>query len=267
MTDGCEGLTVVWDAPVLRLTIARPKSGNAISGDMVATLCNVLVEAPERPDIRVIALTSLGKDFSTGIDLKQANARSEMKPRIGNHQRRIDNGVNQLIRTLADVQLPIVAGVRGWAAGIGNSLALLSDYVVASDTARFWTPFTARGFSPDSGSTYLLPRLIGLARAKEMILLGKPIDAAKAEAWGLVNEVVEDARLEEAFAAAVDEFARTATVAVGVAKSLLRRNLDVTLSQALTNEAFAEEVSLRSNDFKEGISAFMQRRDAEYQGG
>lgn len=260
-------LLVQWDGPVLRLTFNRPKAGNSVTSAMVRTLRSVLAEAPERPEVRVVAVTAVGKDFCTGVDLVEANARSDVRPRVGNHERRIDSGVNQLVREFADVQLPVVAGVRGYAAGLGNSLALLSDHVVASTTARFWTPFTARGFSPDSGSTYLLPRLVGLPRAKEMILLGRPVEAAKAEAWGMVNEVVDDAELEVAVERAVGEYAVAATVGVGIAKQLLRRNLDVDLGAALTNEAYAVEVSLRSRDFKEGITAFGERRPPRYTGG
>ena len=165
-----------------------------------------------------------------------------------------------------ELQVPVVAGVRGWAAGIGNSLALASDYIVASETARFWTPFAGRGFTPDSGSTYLLPRLIGLAHAKEMVLLARPIQAEKAERWGMIHEVVEDERLDTRFEEVVQEFAVGATVSIGLAKTLLHRNLELDLDQSLAAESMALEISLRSADFKEGIAAFMERRPANYTG-
>lgn len=260
------GLEVSVTGSVLHLVLARPAAGNSVNRTMVNAMCDVLRDVAERTDVRVIALSARGKDFCTGIDLKEANARGDARPRVGNHQRRIESGVNQLVRALADVQMPVVCAVRGWAVGVGMSLALLSDYIVCAPTTRFWAPFTSRGFSPDSGSSYLLPRLVGLARAKEMILLGRQIDASTAESWGMVNKVVDDTELEAAFNTAVAEFAGRATVAVGLAKALLRRNLDTDLAQALSNEAFAEEVSLRSADFKAGIKAFLAREDASFTG-
>jgi 2-(1,2-epoxy-1,2-dihydrophenyl)acetyl-CoA isomerase len=160
----------------------------------------------------------------------------------------------------------VVTAVRGWAAGLGNTLAIAGDYVIASETARFWTPFVKRGFTPDSGSTYLLPRLIGPVRAKQMLMLGRPVDGATAAEWGLVAEVVPDAELDERFESMVAEFAAAATVAVGLAKHLVHRNLELDLDHALANEGLMEEISLRSDDFKEGIKAFAERRDAGFTG-
>jgi 2-(1,2-epoxy-1,2-dihydrophenyl)acetyl-CoA isomerase len=217
----------------------------------------------------VIALTAEGRNFCTGIDLMEANAPGAgpaARPRAGHIQRRINLGAHRLVRAFADLQLPVVVGVRGWAAGLGNTLALLSDYIVASETAKFWTPYVSRGFTPDSGSSYLLPRLIGLPRAKEMLLLGRPVDAARAERWGMVTELVPDGELEERVERAVQEFGRAATASVGLAKALVHRNLDADLSQALAQEGLMEEVSLRSADFKEGIASLRQKRDADYTG-
>src|SRR5690242_1147219 len=143
---------------------------------MIAAFASAFDDAMRGNEIRVIAISANGKDFCTGIDLKEANAARDEHPRIGHHQREVLTGPHRLIRALAELQLPVVVGVRGWVAGIGSSLALASDYIVASDTARFWTPFTSRGFSPDSGSTWLLPRVVGVARAKEMLLLSRPVE-------------------------------------------------------------------------------------------
>jgi 2-(1,2-epoxy-1,2-dihydrophenyl)acetyl-CoA isomerase len=264
-----EGLAVVDDGPVLRLTLTRPQAGNAINNAVMSGLLTALDGASRSDEIRVIALTAQGRNFCTGVDLMEANAPAAQpaaRPRAGHIQRRINLGAHRLVRAFADLQLPVVVGVRGWAAGLGNTLALLSDYIVASETAKFWTPFVSRGFSPDSGSSYLLPRLIGLPRAKEMLLLGRPVDAARAERWGMVTELVPDGELEERVERAVQEFARAATASVGLAKALVHRNLDADLSQALIQEGLMEEVSLRSPDFKEGIASLRQKRDADYTG-
>jgi len=276
VTDGdssaATGLQVVRDGAVLRLTLSREKAGNALAGSTVVALRQALAEAAASEEIRVVALTAVGKNFCTGIDLVEANASrtpaapQPVRPRVGNHQRRINLGAHDLVRALTELQLPVVVGVRGWAAGIGNSLALLSDYIVASETARFWTPFVGRGFTPDSGSTWLLPRLIGLPRAKQMVMLGKPVDAERAERWGMVTEVVPDDVLDNRVEEVVQEFAAAATVSVGLAKVMLHRHLDADLGQALTEEALMEEVSLRSADFKEGIAALRERRPARFEG-
>jgi 2-(1,2-epoxy-1,2-dihydrophenyl)acetyl-CoA isomerase len=264
-----DGLAVVDDGAVLRLTLTRAQAGNAINNAVMSGLLAALDDASRSDEIRVIALTAEGRNFCTGIDLMEANAPAAepaARPRAGHIQRRINLGAHRLVRAFADLQLPVVVGVRGWAAGLGNTLALLSDYIVASETAKFWTPYVSRGFTPDSGSSYLLPRLIGLPRAKEMLLLGRPVDAPRAERWGMVTELVPDGELEERVERAVQEFARAATASVGLAKALVHRNLDADLSQALTQEGLMEEVSLRSADFKEGIASLRQKRDADYTG-
>lgn len=271
MSEGNEeasesGVRVVEDGAVLRLTLDRPRAGNAIGTATTAAILQALDVAMSSSTVRVVALTSLGKDFCSGVDLKEANAPSAERPRIGHFTRQMAIGTHRLVRTLAELHIPVVVGVRGWAAGVGCTLALSGDYVVTSETANFWTPFVKRGFSPDSGSTYLLPRLIGPTRAKEMLMLGRPVDATKAMSWGMVNEVVDDAKLEDAFEAAVAEFASAATVAVGLAKNLVHRNLELDLDHALANEALMEEISLRSNDFKAGIKAFATRSTPEFTG-
>lgn len=269
MSGEQDGLDVVHDGAVLRLTLARPEAGNAISNSVMSGLLTALDGASRSDEIRVIALMAQGRNFCTGVDLVEANdpsAQPAVRPRAGHIQRRINLGAHRLVRAFADLQLPVVVGVRGWAAGLGNTLVLLSDYIVASETAKFWTPFVGRGFTPDSGSSYLLPRLIGLPRAKEMLLLGRPVDAARAERWGMVTELVLDGELEEQAERAVQEFARAATASVGLAKVLVHRNLDADLSQALVQEGLMEEISLRSADFKEGIASLRQKRDPDYRG-
>ena len=171
-----------------------------------------------------------------------------------------------MIRALHDAQLPVVAGVSGWAAGVGNTLALSADVVIADETAKFWVPFVGKGFSPDSANTYLLPRLIGLARAKEMIMRAKPVTAAVALQWGMISEVVPVGALDAAVDAVAIEFAAAATLSVGLAKTLIHRNLDHDLANAVQNEAIYEELAVRSDDFKEGMRAFMQKRSPDYTG-
>ncbi|MFI5040379.1 MAG: enoyl-CoA hydratase/isomerase family protein [Acidimicrobiales bacterium] len=272
--QGAEPVLVSRDGPVLTLTLNRPQRKNALSADMVHTITDAVEGAGSDDVTRVVVLRAVGDDFCSGIDLVQSNRRDEgptsdpgrTKPRAGHLQRSFHVGAHRMIEVLDGVQVPVVAGVRGWAAGIGNMLALSADVVIATPSARFWVPFVTKGFTPDSGNTWLLPRLVGLARAKEMVLRGKPVPGERAAAWGLVSECVAEEELESAVAAVVEELAGAATVSVGLAKTLLHRNLEVGLTAALQNEGIYEELAVRSDDFKEGMRAFAEKRPPSYTG-
>jgi 2-(1,2-epoxy-1,2-dihydrophenyl)acetyl-CoA isomerase len=173
---------------------------------------------------------------------------------------------HRLIALLMEVQLPVVCAVRGWAAGLGCQLALAADFTIATDDSRFWLPFTKRGFTPDSGATWLVPRLIGVARAKELLLLGRPVSGAEAAAWGMIHRAVPDADLRTATEALVSELAAAATVAIGLTKRCIHSALDGGLVDAMADEAMALEVSSRTGDFREGLLAFKERRDASFEG-
>ena len=253
---------------VLTLTLNRPDRKNALSMAMVTSIADEVERASGDDDTRVVVIRAEGPDFCSGIDLSES-VRPEgqrARPRTGHLQRGFQTGAHRMIEVLDAAQVPIVSAVRGWAAGIGMMLALSADVVLADTTARFWVPFVTRGFTPDSGSTWLLPRLVGLARANEMVLRGKPVPGETAAAWGLISSCVAEADLDGAVQEVVDEFATAATVAVGLARTLLRRNLDVSLQAALQNEGVYEELAVRSDDFKEGMRAFAERRPPEYRG-
>ena len=171
-----------------------------------------------------------------------------------------------MIDLLMEIQLPVVCTVRGWAAGLGCQIALASDFTVASDTSRFWEPFVSRGFTPDSGATWMVPRLIGVARAKEFLLLGHELSGREAAACGLIYQSVPQAELEEAAARLITELSGAATVAIGLTKRCINRSLDTGLTEAMENEAFALELSSRTGDFKEGMLAFKERRSSDFRG-
>jgi len=260
------GVDITRDGVVLRVHLNHPASGNALSQAGIDEFVAALDEATRSNTVRVIALTAEGRHFCTGMNLVEANTSNQERPRTGHLRRRTALGANRLVKTLIEVPLPVVSGVRGWAAGIGNMLALSSDYVVASETAKLWAPFVGRGFTPDSGTSSLLPRLVGTQRAKEMVLLSRPLLAERAEQWGLVNDIVADDAVEERVEEVVQEFARAATVSVGLAKQMLNRSHEMTLEQALDREATALEISLRTADFKEGMSSLREKRDPDYRG-
>ena len=176
-------LEVTSDGAVLRLTINRPERKNSLPQDAVRELVEALEAAATDDALRVVLLSGRGDDFCSGADWVATNAGDE-KPRTGSIQRRTPVQAHRLIALLMEVQLPVVCRVEGGPPDSGCQLALASDFAIAADDSRFWLPFVKRGFTADSGSTWLLPRLVGVARAKEMLLLGRPVSGADAAAWG-----------------------------------------------------------------------------------
>jgi 2-(1,2-epoxy-1,2-dihydrophenyl)acetyl-CoA isomerase len=250
---------------VLSITLDRPDRRNAVTAAMVQTIIEAVEAAAVDHHTRVVLLRASGDHFCAGFDLSGAQGEGD-RPPAGHLQRGFPFGPHRLIQLLADVQLPVVVEVRGYAAGFGCGLALAGDFVVAGTSARFWLPFVQRGFTPDSGTTYVLPRLIGLARAKEMVLRGVQVDGETAAQWGLVTRCTPDGRLAADVDELVAELAGAATIAVGLAKRLLHANLEADLPAALQEEGIYEELAVRSDDFKEGMRAFRDRRPPDFTG-
>lgn len=160
----------------------------------------------------------------------------------------------------------MVCTVRGWAVGLGCNLALAADFTVAADDAVFWEPFTNRGFSPDSGSTWLLPRLVGLARARRMLLLGEKVTASDAADWGLIHKATDPSSVDDAAEELVAQLGSSPTVAIGLAKQAMHYGQHATLPQTMNQELFNFELSCRTTDFKEGLAAFRDRRTPAFHG-
>lgn len=260
-------LEITRDGPLLRAVLNRPEKRNALTDDMVAELIAAVRAAGTDEAVRAILLSAAGEHFCSGFDIVSRNAaKTDRKPRAGSIQRRLPNQAHQLIPVLLETQVPVVASVRGWAAGIGLALALAADFTVASDTTTFWAPYTGRGFTPDSGLSWLLPRRVGEVRARRMLLLGEKIPAAEAAGWDLVHAIVPDGSLEEESERLAAALAAQATVAVGLAKWLLHAGREAPLDTTLRNEAFAMELSSRSEDFREGLKAFAAKREPGFTG-
>lgn len=266
-SETVEGLVVTHDGPVLRLRLDRPDKRNALTDDIVAGLIDEIEAATTDEDVRVIELSASGDHFCSGFDIVSRNAGGkDQRPRAGSIQRRLPMQAHRLIPTMVKCQTPIVAVARGWVAGIGLHLVLAADFAVVADDARLWEPFSSRGFTPDSGGTWLLPRLVGITRAKEMLMLGREVSGVEAAEWGMVHRAAPADGLDTAAAEVIDALAASATVTVGLAKWLVHTGLGLDLDRHLANEAFAMEVSSRSQDFREGIAALRERRPTDFTG-
>jgi 2-(1,2-epoxy-1,2-dihydrophenyl)acetyl-CoA isomerase len=255
------------DGGVLRLHLDKPKKRNALDDDMVAVLINEVDAAGRDESVRSILLTAEGEHFCSGFDIVGRNATDgQQRPRIGAIQRRLPAEVHRLIPVLCTTQVPIVVAARGWIAGIGLHVLAASDFAVVADDARVWEPFSQRGFTPDSGGTWLLPRLIGMQRARELLLLGTTIDGRTAVEWGLAHSVVPTAEVDDAARELATRLAAGPTVSLGLTKWLLHTSAEHTLEQHLRDEAFGMELSSRSEDFREGLKAFMDKREPGFTG-
>ncbi len=253
------------DGAVLRITLDRPDRRNSLSRDMVDTLVSVLTEAALDGSLRAIHLSGAGGDFCAGADLVAPNS-GETRPRTGDIVRRIPHTSHRVIELVHTIHLPVVCSVRGFAVGLGCNLALAADFTLAADDAVFWEPFMARGFSPDSGSTWLLPRLVGLTRAKQMLLLGDKVTATEAADWGLIYRCVSEPELDDAATDLLSRLAAGPTVAIGLTKQAIHNSQFATLNQAMNQELFNVELSSRTSDFKEGLAAFKERRPPRFEG-
>jgi 2-(1,2-epoxy-1,2-dihydrophenyl)acetyl-CoA isomerase len=261
-----EGLETRLDAGVLRLTIDRPEKRNSLTDDIVDGLIEAISEAGRDEAVRAILLSGRGAHFCSGFDIVSRNAEGQSRPRVGSIQRRVPATAHRLIPLMTTVQTPVVVAARGWAAGIGLHLVLAADVAVVADNARLWEPFSERGFTPDSGATWLLPRRIGEVRAREMLLLGRALTGSEAADWQLVHRAVPDAELESTSEELVSQLAAGPTVTLGLTKWLLHVSAASAFDRQLEHEALALELSSRSEDFREGLAAFKEKRAPRFTG-
>jgi 2-(1,2-epoxy-1,2-dihydrophenyl)acetyl-CoA isomerase len=250
----------------LTLRLNRPDKRNAIDDATMFELIGAIEAAGTDESVRVIVVEGAGEHFCGGADIVARNERSGRKPRPGSIQRRLPAQAHRLIPLLCSVQIPVVCKVRGWAAGIGFQIALAADLTFAADDARFWEPFGERGFTPDSGATWLLPRRVGEVRARELLLLGRALSGAEAADWGAIHRAVPGAELDAAVDEVVARLANGPTVALGLTKWLLGAGASTELQAQLANEAFALELSSRTDDFREGMTAFREKRAPRFEG-
>jgi 2-(1,2-epoxy-1,2-dihydrophenyl)acetyl-CoA isomerase len=254
------------------ITLNRPEVRNAITPDQRERVIELLEDASARLDVGAVVLTATGEGFCTGADLRAGRRPAPPKPEgapdriMGDAARMIRRGAQRLVSAVLDCEKPVVGAVNGTAAGIGAHLAFACDLVVAAEEARFIEVFVRRGISPDGGGAYLLPRLIGIQKAKELIFFGDDLHAADAERLGLVNRVVPRAELEHTAGELAGRLASGPTKAIGMAKWLINRSLDSDRIGAFDDEAWAQELIVGTADAGEGLKAFAERRSPEFKG-
>ncbi|QKV93167.1 enoyl-CoA hydratase/isomerase family protein [Streptomyces sp. NA02950] len=263
------------DNGVSWITLNRPAALNALTPDQRERLISLLDGASADPAVRAVVLTATGKGFCAGADLRGPSAngrpggtangqRGERIP--GDVARLVQAGAQRLIAAVLDCEKPVIAAVNGTAAGLGAHLALACDLVLAAESATFIEVFIRRGLVPDGGGAYLLPRLTGPQRAKELMFFGDALPAAAAERLGLVNRVVPDAELAAAARSWAERLATGPTRAIALTKALVNASLESGRAASFAAEATAQEINMSTADADEGIRAFTERRSPAYRG-
>jgi 2-(1,2-epoxy-1,2-dihydrophenyl)acetyl-CoA isomerase len=250
---------------VATLTLNRPDRLNALGGTLRDDLHDAITRSSADPDVRVLVITGAGKGFCAGGDVKAMNEAKE-----GRRERplleKIVPGRDRTLLAMRDAPQPIIAAVNGAAAGAGMNLALGCDIRIASTAAKFSQAFVKRGLHPDWGGTYFLPRVVGMARAAELIFTGEVIDAAEALRLGIVSRVVAPEELMPTVNELARRIAAGPPVAIRLAKHSLYANADRDLRSALEGETAAQNICFDTEDAREGIRAFVEKRAPVFRG-
>jgi len=254
---------------VYRITLNRPDQANALTPDQRDELVEALERAGGNPDVRVIVLAAEGKHFCSGADLTAAP--TEKNPRAtadeaGTITRALRLGSQRLCSAILDVEKPVIAEIHGAAAGIGAHLVLAADFVIAAEGSRIIEIFARRALVADGGGAYLLPRLVGLMKAKELMFLADDLSAEEAQQLGIVRSVVPADQLRATTDELAARLAAAPTRTIALTKWLLNRSLDSSREQAFADEALAQELNMHSADATEGMASFVERRPADYRG-
>ena len=259
------------DGAVATLTFNDPDNLNAMSEHMLASLDKALdvIEDPQN-SVRCLIMTGAGRGFCAGANVARmdgsgaddAARKSNTKPDAGAGLERV---YHPLLRRLRNLHCPIVSAVNGPCAGVGMSFALMGDMIIAGKSAFFLQAFRRIGLVPDGGATYLLPRIIGMARARELAIMGERLPAETALEWGLINRVCEDDALMDDAKSLAQELAK-GPMSLGMIRELLWSTVDASYEEQLNNERMAQRTAGRSRDFSEGVAAFNEKREAQFQG-
>jgi 2-(1,2-epoxy-1,2-dihydrophenyl)acetyl-CoA isomerase len=250
------------DGGIATITLNRPQALNALDLVMRRELASVLDEVEADEAARVVILTGAGGNFCAGGDVKTMRARRHT---AAEGRARVES-LNCIVLRLVDFPKPTIAMVDGYAVGAGSNLALCCDLIVASERARFGELFWKIGLVPDGGGTWLLSRVVGLARAKELIFTADVIDAAEAARIGLVNRVVPATELMATTRALADKIAAGPPAVLKMAKHMVNRAATSDLATALDLEAFSQGIAISSEDHQEGLAAFFEKRSPRFTG-
>ena len=249
------------------IRLNRPEARNAMNAEMRQAYLDALARCADDAEVRAVVLTATGKGFCTGADLSGSRAATGTAgPPHPGATRDAMRPSQRVIRALWDLEKPIVAAVNGVAAGLGAHLAYACDLVLAADDARFIEVFVRRGIALDAGGAFLLPRHVGLHKAKELVFFGDDLSASDAERLGLVNKVVPAAALEQTAREWAEKLAAGPTFAIGLSKRLLNRSLQSDLDTCFAEEAFTQALTANSEDMREGIRSFMEKRPPAFTG-
>ena len=255
------------------ITLNRPDAGNALTQHMRDRIAEWVRDASADLFVRVVVITATGdKAFCTGADLRGGRLVPRPKPDdapddvVGDASRLIRDGWQSLVTAILDCEKPVIAGINGTAAGGGMHLALACDLVVMAEEAKFVEVFIRRGIAPDAGGAWILTRLVGIQKAKELFFFGDDVPAAEAYRIGLVNRLVPLGDLQATLEEMAARLAKAPTKAIGIAKWLTNRALDVDRATSLHDEAMGQELVTNTEDMKEGIASFVERRPADFKG-
>jgi len=249
---------------VARLTLNRPDVLNSFNRAMARELCDALASIATNDAVRAVLLTGAGRGFCAGQDLAEASPRPDGSlPDLGDFVR---EGYNPIIRAIRTLEKPVVCAVNGVAAGAGANLAFACDIVFASRDASFIQSFAKIGVIPDSGGTFILPRIVGLQRATALTMLAEKITAEQAEEWGLVYRVVEPPALVDVTFTVAAQLATQPTRGLGLIKRAFNRSLGVDLDKQLDYEEELQREAGRTADYAEGVRAFLEKRKPRFEG-
>lgn len=258
------------------ITLNRPDAGNAMTAAMRNQISDWLDAISADLNVRAVVITGKGeKGFCTGADLRGGGAGAQagpVKPEgapervVGDAARMIRTGWQRLVGAVLDCEKPVIAGVNATAAGGGCNLVLACDLVIMAEEARLIEVFIRRGIIPDAGGCYLLPRLVGPQRAKELMFFGDDIGSADAERLGLANRVVPRAELDKTLTEWAERLATLPTKAIGLTKSLVNRSFESSRQTSFAEEAWAQELITGTEDSREGMMSFAERRPPQFKG-
>ena len=249
---------------IFRITLNRPDRLNALTQVMSDELVDAFTAAGKDDAVRAVILTGAGRGFCAGQDLTEFRDTSEGRP--PDIEAHLERAYHKLIPIMVETPKPVVCAVNGVAAGAGVSLAVACDVRIAGESARFTQAFVKIGLVPDSGGTWLLPRVVGPAKALELSISGEMVDAENALRIGLVSRVVADDALEKESLDHAGALAALPTAAIAEAKALIRDSMGIDLREALRREAQAQARMGRTHDFMEGVTAFAEKREPRFEG-